>query len=65
TQKLAEEALARFREHRDRAIEARVQISQILDRVDQAKKAFEITDMQEIESWTLNRLTGGNDLPPT
>ncbi|KAG8863199.1 hypothetical protein FRC20_010876 [Serendipita sp. 405] len=65
TQRLAEESLARFREHRDMAIEARVQISQILDRVDQAKKAFEKTDMQEIESWTLNRLTGGTDLPHT
>lgn len=57
-EKLAEESLARCRENREKAIEAKVQASRIMDRVEQAKESFEAADMNEIESWTLGRLTG-------
>jgi len=61
-ERLSEEALGRFREHRDKAIEAKIQVSRILDRVDKAKEAYEPLNVDEISEWTMGQLTNGHEV---
>lgn len=60
-ERLSEEALARFREHRDKAKEAKLQASKILDSIDKAKEAYEPLNVDEMGEWTMGQLTNGHE----
>ncbi|PVG03167.1 hypothetical protein CPB86DRAFT_430087 [Serendipita vermifera] len=61
-ERLCEEALARFRDHRDKAIEAKIQVSRLLDGVDRAKDAYDTLNVEEMSEWTMRQLTHGHGL---
>ncbi|CAG8664283.1 15064_t:CDS:2, partial [Acaulospora colombiana] len=59
-ERLCEDALNRFRDHRDKAIEAKIQVSRLLDGVDRAKDAYDTLNVEEMSEWTMRQLTHGH-----